>query len=162
MQLTETKPLVYKSLTTNKVIPDIADYIKAQLKLIKHTKIYIGSDSQNQGDHTMYATCVVLHFNGNNGGHVIYQKDKVPRINDQFTRLWGEVSRSYNMALFLRDECNIPVEYIDLDLNADKKWESNRVLPAAQGYCEASGFKTRCKPGDAYAVRIADALCRPA
>jgi predicted RNase H-related nuclease YkuK (DUF458 family) len=150
----------YKRLDTNTIVENISSYIKDHLKSVPFTSVYVGTDSQNHGDYTVYATAIVLHFNSNNGGHVIYSKEKVPRIKDQFTRLWGEVQRSYEVAVFLRDDCNIPIQYIDLDLNANKKWESNKVLPSAVGLCEASGFHTRCKPGEAFAVRIADVLCR--
>lgn len=149
----------YKKLDKT-IVPDVAEYIKANLKSVPYSKIYVGTDSQNKDDHTVYATAIVIHWNGGNGGHVLYTMDKVPRIRDRFTKLWGEVERSVKVANFLRDECDIKVEYIDLDLNANTKWDSNKVLKPAQGYCESLGYDTRCKPGPAYAVRIADVLCR--
>ena len=149
----------YKKLD-NTIVNDVAEYLKASIKAIPTSKIYVGSDSQNKDDYTVYATAIVVHWNSNNGGHVLYTKDKVLRIRDRFERLWGEVQRSVDVAMFLKDECGIQVEYIDLDLNSNAKWDSNKVLKPAVGYIESLGFEARFKPGPAYAVRIADVLCR--
>lgn len=152
----------YVSLTTRKVVDNISEYIKKQLKTIPvGIQVYVGTDSQDHDTRTVYVTAIVLHY-GNTGGHVIYSREDVPRIRDRFSRLYGEVERSVQVARFLRDDCGIPVSYIDLDLNSSKKWDSNKVLPSATGLCEAFRFQHRCKPGAAYAVRIADILCRHA
>lgn len=149
----------YKKLD-NTIIKDVAQYIKNTLTSVPYSKVYVGTDSQNKDDFTIYATAIVIHMNSDNGGHVIYAKEKVPRIRDRFEKLWGEVQRSVNVANYLKNDCNIPIEYIDLDLNANIKWDSNKVLAPAVGYIESLGYKARFKPGPAYAVRIADILCR--
>lgn len=149
----------YKKLD-NTIIKDVAEYIKASISAVPYSKIYIGSDSQNKDDFTVYVTAIVIHWHGDSGGHVIYAKEKVPRIRNRFDKLWGEVQRSVDTANFLKHDCNIPVEFIDLDLNADAKWDSNKVLAPAVGYIESLGYQARFKPGPAYAVRIADTLCR--
>jgi predicted RNase H-related nuclease YkuK (DUF458 family) len=149
----------YKKLD-NTVIENVGQYIKESLEKMPLSKVYIGTDSQNHDDWTIYATAIVIHWHGDKGGHVLYTKDKVPRIRDRFTKLWGEVQRSVDVANYLKKECNIPIEYIDLDLNANAKWDSNKVLKPAVGYVESLGYEARFKPGPAYAVRIADVLCR--
>lgn len=150
----------YISLTDKSQIADVREHIEKLTSLYKSTKIYVGTDSQNKHDITHYVTAIVIHFHGNSGGHVIYSEDKVPRVRDRFTKLWGEVTRSVDVANFLRDECKIPIEYIDLDLNANAKWDSNKVLAPAVGYVKSFGYESRFKPGEAWAVRIADTLCR--
>jgi predicted RNase H-related nuclease YkuK (DUF458 family) len=150
----------YKTLGNKKVVENIGSYIKDKIKNIPYTKIYVGTDSQNKDTITHYVTAIVIHFNGNNGGHVIYAEEKVPIIKDRFTKLWGEVTRSLDVANFLKDDCGIPVQYIDLDLNSNVKWDSNKVLTSAVGLIKSSGFEARFKPNDAYAVRIADVLCK--
>lgn len=149
----------YKKLD-NTIIKDIGQYIKSSLATQPLSKVYVGTDSQNKDDFTIYATAIVIHWNSDSGGHVLYAKEKVPRIRDRFTKLWGEVQRSVDVANYLKNECNIPIEYIDLDLNANAKWDSNKVLGPAVGYVESLGYQARFKPGPAYAVRIADTLCR--
>jgi len=150
----------YIRLDKDIVLDDVSLYIKTHIKTIPFTKIYIGTDSQNKGDWSVYVTAIVLHFNSNNGGHVIYKRDKVKRIRDKYVRLWGEVERSVNVANFLKNDCGIDVAYIDLDLNANVKEESNKVLSPAIGYVTANGYESRCKPGPTYAAKIADVLCR--
>jgi predicted RNase H-related nuclease YkuK (DUF458 family) len=56
-------------------------------------EVHVGCDSQNYKRHTVYATTVVFDIPGN-GAHVIYRKEKVPKINDLWTKLWGETERS--------------------------------------------------------------------
>lgn len=149
----------YKKMD-NTVIKDVAEYLKTSLAAMPYSKIYVGTDSQNKDDYTIYATAIVIHWHGDKGGHVIYTKDKVPRIRDRFEKLWGEVQRSVDIANYLKYDCNIPIEYIDLDLNANVKWDSNKVLKPAIGYLDSLGYKARFKPGPAYACRVADVLCR--
>lgn len=149
----------YKKLD-NTIINDIGQYIKSSLDTQPLSKVYVGTDSQNKDDFTIYVTAIVIHWNSDSGGHVLYVKDKVPRIRDRYTKLWIEVQRSVEVANFLKNDCNIPIEYIDLDLNSNAKWESNKVLGPAVGYIESLGYQARFKPGPAYAVRIADSLCR--
>ena len=71
-----------------------------------------------------------------------------------------EKNKILDVANFLKDDCGIPVQYIDLDLNSNVKWDSNKVLTSAVGLVKSSGFEARFKPNDAYAVRIADVLCK--
>jgi predicted RNase H-related nuclease YkuK (DUF458 family) len=149
----------YKKLD-NTVIKDIADYIKTILKIVPQSKIYIGTDSQNKENYTIFATAIVIHMNSNNGGHVLYTKTKIPQIKNRFQRLWDEVQRSVDVANYLKTECGIEIESIDLDLNANTKWDSNKVLKPAVGYIESLGYKVRFKPNPTYAVRMADVLCR--
>lgn len=151
----------YKRLDTGGIVNDVGSYIKEILKIVPFSKIYVGTDSQNTGDYTVYATVIVLHYNGNNGGHVIFSKDSVPRIRDKYEKLWGEVARSVDAANFLKNDCGISVQYIDLDLNANVKEDSNKILASAVGFVESYGYGARYKPGPAFAVRVADILCRP-
>jgi predicted RNase H-related nuclease YkuK (DUF458 family) len=149
----------YKKLD-NTVIKDIAEYLKTLLTVMPQSKIYIGTDSQNKDNNTIFVTAIVIHVNSNNGGHVLYTKDKLPRIKDKFQRLWDEVQRSVDIANYLKLECGIDIESIDLDLNSNAKWDSSKILKPAVGYVESLGYKVRYKPGATYATRIADVLCR--
>jgi predicted RNase H-related nuclease YkuK (DUF458 family) len=82
----------------------------------------------------------------------------VPRVRDNFNRLWKEVEDSIAVAMYLRENNLSEVEYIDLDLNPDPKYNSNTVLRAALGYVESMGFKARIKPNAAAASCCADHL----
>jgi len=148
---------VFRSLSNEKVV-DLIPYLKEKLSTRDDIKIYVGCDSQNVGDKTIYATVIVLHF-GNNGAHVLYSKAKFEKIKDRFKKLWNEVEFSMNVAQYL-DANGIRATYIDIDLNPDPVYASNTVLRAALGFVESMGYVARCKPFAVSASYVADRLCR--
>jgi predicted RNase H-related nuclease YkuK (DUF458 family) len=150
---------VFRKLGDHSVVTDLGDYIREQIATHKDVKIYVGSDSHNTITETRLATVIVIHY-GNNGAHVLYNKSAIPIIADRFTRLWLEVTSSVDAAKFLKEECNIKVNYVDLDLNDDPRYKSNSILRAALGYTESMGFKARWKPFSPFSVSIADSICR--
>lgn len=138
------------------------DLIKYTTKiLVEHPgcEIYVGCDSQNVDSKTVYATVVVFRY-GRNGAHVIYFKDEVKRISDLWTKLWGEVQRTIDVAGYLKIEGGIDVSRIDLDYNKNPKFKSNVVLKAAVGYVESLGYNYAVKPDLLPSIRVANKLCR--
>lgn len=150
--------LQFRSLSDHTEVKDMVNYIKNIVDSTPNTILYVGTDSQNARRNTVYATVIVLHY-GNHGAHVLYSRETMPKIRDRFVRLWGEVERSVEVSNILKDN-NLTVKNIDLDYNEDPKFNSNTVLRSAIGYVEASGFKARWKPHNAYSVRVADQLCK--
>jgi len=151
------KATTFKRLADGRVI-DLIPYIKDELTKSNDIKIYVGTDSQNIGDHTVYATVIVLHY-GNNGGHVLYNKQSIPRVKDTFSRLWNEVELSLSTAEMMFAGGLPKADYIDLDLNPDPMYRSNSVLRSALGYVESLGYKARIKPNAAAASTCADMIC---
>lgn len=151
------KATTFKRLADGRVI-DLIPYIKDELTKSNDIKIYVGTDSQNIGDHTVYATVIVLHY-GNNGGHVLYNKQSIPRVRDTFSRLWNEVELSLSTAEMMVAGGLPKADYIDLDLNPDPMYRSNSVLRSALGYVESLGYKARIKPNAAAASTCADMIC---
>ena len=149
--------LKFKSLTTRKEV-DLIPYVKQFLAENDCTSIFIGCDSQNEKN-TTYGIVIVLH-NAGKGGHVLYAKEVLPKINDRFTRLWNEVEYSLQVAEYLTTNGIQKPNYIDLDLNPDPKYKSNQVLRAALGYVESMGYVPRCKPYAMVASYVADAICK--
>jgi predicted RNase H-related nuclease YkuK (DUF458 family) len=149
----------FKRLTDRSEI-EIADYVRAYVESVgkDNVQLYIGCDSQNKGDNTIYATTVVLHI-GNTGCHVLYRRETFPRIFDFWSRLWGEVERSVEVALHLQQN-GIIVDNIDLDLNADPSTRSNKLVQAARGYVESLGIKARIKPNILPAICAADNIVK--
>ncbi len=141
---------------------ELQDYVHEYLKLNSHLniKIYLGTDSQNKLNKTTYATTLVFHL-GDAGCHVIYTKDIVNLIpiKDYYHRLWGEVERSVNVALYLRGY-DIEVDQIGLDLNSDPNRKSNALVSSSRGYVEAYGFTCKIKPDILPACCAADGLAR--
>jgi len=97
--ITYMKNNVYKIMGTD-IIVDLIPHIQSLKSINPELKIYIGSDSQNHKRNTTYATVIVLH--NNHGGHVLFFKETSPMIRDKFTRLWGEVERSVELASLLK------------------------------------------------------------
>lgn len=138
---------------------DVCDHVR-EMQAEGHTfEVHIGCDSQNHRNLTVYVTTVVFRFPAS-GAHVIYRKEKVPKILDMWTKLWGETERSVALANLLREETGVHVEQIDLDFNTDPNYPSNKVLSASAGYIQSLGFQSGAKPGLLMAAWAADALCQ--
>ena len=146
---------------TDRATIDLAEYLKDYIEQVgaENVRLYIGCDSQNKSEWTSYATTVVLHI-GTTGCHVLYERERVrPRINDFWTRLWKEVERSVEVALYLKEN-GIEVDNIDLDLNDDPNMRSNKLVAAAKGYVESLGIKARIKPELLPAIHAADHIVK--
>jgi len=138
---------------------DVCHYVRDMQASGTAFALHIGCDSQNHRSHTVYVTTVVFRF-PRAGAHVIYRKEKVPKIMDMWTKLWGETERSVALAHLLREEVGARVEQIDLDFNTDPAHPSNKVLSASAGYVQSLGFQSGAKPGLLMAAWAADALCQ--
>jgi predicted RNase H-related nuclease YkuK (DUF458 family) len=149
----------FKKLMDNNTI-EIAEYVKQYIldHKFNNLRIYVGCDSHNKGEFTTYVTTLVIHI-GDTGCHVLFNKEKVKRINDLWTRLWKEVEFSVELAMYLREN-GINIHNIDLDLNDDEAYASNKLVAAAKGYVQSLGIKPRIKPDLLPAVHAADNLSK--
>ena len=148
----------FRSLTNRKEI-DLVPYVSNFLRENEDTVLYVGCDSQNVRNETNYAIVVVL-YNQGKGGHVLYSKLTMPKIEDRYIKLWNEVEYSIETAELLTNGGIKRPSFIDLDLNPDPKYKSNQILRAALGYVESMGYIPRCKPNAMVASHVADALCK--
>jgi predicted RNase H-related nuclease YkuK (DUF458 family) len=161
------KDTKFKSLTTGKNL-DLLDEIQNFVKTYENGKMYISTDSQSKGKKVKYATVIVLHSidetGRGKGGKVMYKTCTSNRYmfgksaGKDAVKLGKETDLSIELAIFIRDETNITVDYIDLDYNSDPKYFSNGVLISALGQVKSNGFKPRCKP--ALATAAADKLVK--
>ena len=149
--------MIFKRLTDNQDI-NLAKYAKKILNEKSKTTIYIGCDSQQVRNKTVYATVVVFRYK--NGAHITYKREYEPNIKDIWPRLWKEVEKSVSVAEYLRINGGIMATQIDLDYNEDPKYPSNRLVKAAVGYVESLGYKAKAKPGLLIATYAADGICR--
>ncbi|HKL03451.1 MAG TPA: ribonuclease H-like YkuK family protein [Cryomorphaceae bacterium] len=136
---------------------ELESYVKQLLHKNPGVKIYVGSDSQNYATKTLYATTVVFRYE-KNGAHVIYHRESTPLVTDMWSRLWGELQRSIDVAGYLKFECDVAIEQIDLDLNSDPSFPSNKVFQAAVGYAQSMGYKAKTKPDLLMATWAANVL----
>ena len=149
--------MVFRILSTDtRVFLD--EYIRDYLQKNPKAQIIIGCDSKNRDDETVYGLVVVLYKN-KKGGHVLYGKERVPRVRDRWSRLWKEVEYSVDMANQLVKSGLPKATFIDLDLNPDPQFKSNDVVRAAVGLVESMGYKARTKPYSLCASYAADKVC---
>lgn len=134
------------------------DYVRHLLTIHPECAIHVGCDSQNYQKYTVYVTALVFRFPGN-GGHVIYRKERVGKIHDLWTKLWGEAERSIQLAELLREQLNVRVKQIELDYNAESRFASHKLLSAASGYVQSLGYEVKAKPEMLVAAWAADVLC---
>ena len=137
---------------------DVCDYITAMTSE-SEVEVHVGCDSQNHKRHTVYVTTVVFRF-PNNGAHVIYRRERVPKILDMWTKLWGETERSVELANLILEGCNLRVNQIDLDFNSDSQYASHKLVSASSGYITSLGFKSKVKPDLLMAAWAANVLCQ--
>lgn len=95
----------------------IKDYIKANVKDHSELIIYVGTDSKQMRKHTMYATAIVL-YHVRKGAHIIFNRTKVPKVKDLFTRLYNEVEMTRVTAEEL---------YLEIKDFYNFKWNSNNI-----------------------------------
>jgi predicted RNase H-related nuclease YkuK (DUF458 family) len=152
-----TPDRIFKRMADGRPV-QLLTHVRELLRSRNDVEVLVGCDSHNHGKHTIYATAVVLRYL-RNGAQVVYHRERSDRVSDLWTRLWGEVERSLFVAEMLREQGSIPVHRIDMDLNSDERYASNRLHTAAVGYVRAHGFEPRTKPDLLIASWAANILC---
>lgn len=142
-----------------KPIENIVEYIKEYLSTHENIDILIGTDSQPHGKETIYATVIVLYTRGR-GGHVLVSKTATPKEKVIPVKLLNEVWMSVEVAEYLKENDIPKPAYIDVDLNPDPRWASNRVLREAVGLVEGMGYAVRYKHNGAMSTCSADHIVK--
>jgi len=152
-------------------IPDVLDYMKNYMKdangQIKYD-IFVGCDSQVNNKNTMYSVVIGIHkiVDGiGRGVHIIHTREKDIKMGEDrggiFKRLWNEVERIVETALFLADN-GVDIKDIGthVDANVKKQFASNMIYDSAIGYLNSLGFKVEGKPYAWAATYAANRYCR--
>lgn len=147
----------YRILATETIV-SLDSYLSHYLSENPDAQIIIGCDSKNRDSETVYGLVIVL-YKEKKGGHVLYAKQRVPRIRDRWSRLWKEVELSVALANELQEKGFPKAKFIDLDLNPDPRFKSNDVVRAAVGLVESMGYEARTKPYSLCASYAADKVC---
>ena len=137
------------------------DPVEHTLKILRDyptVKIHIGSDSQNIGKKTKYATVIAYRY-GSRGVHYILSKKTEILIKDMWTRLWKEAEMSIDIAQWLTHQVSVRVE-IDMDYNSDENFKSNKLISATKGWANSLGYKVNIKPNNQIATKAADYHCK--
>lgn len=149
--------MVYRILASETSV-NLESYLSEYLSQNPEANIIIGCDSKNREDYTIYGLVIVL-YKEKKGGHVLYAKERIPRVRDRWSRLWREVELSVALANELQEKGFPKAQFIDLDLNPDPRYKSNDVVRAAVGLVESMGYKARTKPFSLCASYAADKVC---
>jgi predicted RNase H-related nuclease YkuK (DUF458 family) len=135
-------------------IEDLEDYIRTEAAKVYSEKltIMIGTDSnirhkRKQNQRTINFMTIIAFKRGNNGAHLIKRRDEEVKSHyiSMDMKLNGEIQRTSELALWIRDVINIDVE-VHLDLNPSELEGSHRIYKYIKGYFESLGFKTLYKP----------------
>lgn len=149
----------FKSLSGDKpqsVIQELANLLAKD-----HSgKIYIGTDSQNAGPNTNYATVIAFRYSFGRGAKVYFKIEKTTREKDLGVRLTKEASLTIECAEWIRDNSSIKIEALEMDLNSDPKHKSHPYLSSLKGWGEGLGFTVIVKPNEQCACKAANELCR--
>jgi predicted RNase H-related nuclease YkuK (DUF458 family) len=145
----ELKILKKMSMVNTKNIKDVKGYISDYISTNGEVRLYIGCDSKQSGDFTTYAVSAVLYIKGL-GGHVVYSIDRVPRIRDMFTKLWGEVERTRDFLEYLGEDMKPFIDEVHLDFNSKPTHKSYMVHDAGVGLINSMGYKAIGKPNGSW------------
>ena len=138
---------------------ELTEYIREYIKNHPSVQIIVGCDSQNYSKDTVYVTAVVLYDPGH-GGHVVFEKERVPKERIRAQRLMNEVWKSVETAKRISDAGLPKPEYIDIDVNPNPKWKSNEVFESARGLVEGMGYRCRYNTLSVMATCCADHIVR--
>lgn len=141
-----------------KVVNNVLKHTLDYLTINPNTEIFIGTDSQNHGPITKYAT-VIAYKPGTRGVHYIFCIEKVDRIKDIFTRLFKETELSLEIANWFTEQIKLPIT-IDMDYNDEKLTESHKLIQSCRGWALSLNYKVNVKPGLMISTKAADYHCR--
>ena len=148
--------LLFKNIKGERIDP-IAHTLKI-LKDYPNVQIHIGSDSQNVGKKTRYATVIAYRY-GSRGVHYILSKKNEALLKDMWSRLWKEAEMSIDVAEWLTNQISVRVE-IDMDYNSDENFKSSKLISATKGWANSLGYKVNVKPNNQIATKAADYHCK--
>jgi predicted RNase H-related nuclease YkuK (DUF458 family) len=142
-----------------KKIDNIIEYVKNYISN-KDIELLIGADSQNYENRiTRYGIVIAMYTKGKGANVVCTRIDKDIEYNMQ-KRLLDEVWMSIEVAEYLKENGLPKPKFIDIDLNPDPRYKSNKVLRQAVGLVEGMGYQARIKGHGASAQCAANHLVR--
>jgi predicted RNase H-related nuclease YkuK (DUF458 family) len=90
---------------TGEFIPDIVEYLREFLSGQPGVTISVGCDSVQKKRKTLFAITLMLYDQDiKNGAHVVFYRENLPKIRDNFERLCKEATFTQEVANFLEYE----------------------------------------------------------
>jgi len=160
---------IFEKVNGEKIL-DVKKYIKEYVDEYPNVKLRIGTDSQEKGGKTTFAT-VIAFEHPRNGVHVISTQFKHNGLLDLMSKMLKEVSCTKDVADFLEVELrdlkiskNINVNEniftLHTDVNPDDRWDSNIAYNSIVGWLRGCGYDVETKPDAWAASKAADAICK--
>lgn len=119
-------------------------------------KFFIGTDAQNNGIKCRYTTVCSAYSQGK-GGAVIFHNDVTPRPHNLRDKLLNETLRTIELAWYLQELVGDSEFFeVHMDINPNKKFESNKYHQELAGMVTNMGFKAVTKPHSWAATHAAD------
>lgn len=134
-------------------IEEVREFIRSSSP---ESAVYVGCDSRQFKEKTVFVTVVVVHINSNHGAKIFWRVDKVRRINSIRQRLLEEVNRAVYTALMIVDAVGDRPFEVHLDINPNPDHRSSVIVKEAVGYVLAQGLKPVLKPDAVAATAVAD------
>ena len=138
---------------------NVVEHTLEQLKKWPNLTIRIGTDSQDFGRASRYATVIVYRY-GHRGAHYIYFLEDVPKQKDMFTRLYDEAVRTIEAAQLIDSEIPVAFDGLEFDYNHIPQFNSNRLLASVRGWAMGLNYKAIFKGEEQMATRAADHVCK--
>ena len=105
-------------------IPDITEYLKDYIKLNPNVTISVGCDSVQKRRKTIYAVTIMLYnVDFKNGAHLVFFRQNIQKVRDNFDRLQKEVEILQEVAEFLQTELEPFYQRADLTLMERRKYK---------------------------------------
>jgi len=143
-------------------VNNVATYVRNYIKKYPETNVIVGTDSGQYNNYTNYVTVICMN-RPTKGSHIIYQKNKVPKIKDLFSKLWEEVEYTRIIADeldgLINDDQSKKLVTVHIDINDKKTAKSSMVHDSAMGYLKGLGYSVESKPNSWVATKAADWLC---
>jgi len=124
-------------------IEEVRSFIE---KTDRNTSVYVGCDSRQLKNRTVFVTVVVVHLSSKHGAKVFWKVESTRKITSLRQRLMEEVSRAVYHALMIADAVGERPFEVHLDINPKEDTASSVVVREAVGFVLAQGLTPVLKP----------------
>ena len=105
-------------------IPDIIEYLKDYIEKEPTLTISVGCDSVQKRRRTIYAITIMLYNTDyRNGAHVVFFRENLTKVRDNFERLHKEAQYALEVGEFLQKEVEPVYKRKDLTLSEIKRYK---------------------------------------
>ena len=105
-------------------IEDIIEYLREYIEKDPNVTISVGCDSIQRRRKTVYAVTIMLYNSDiKNGAHVIFFRENLVKVRDNFDRLQKESEYALSVAEMLNEELSSFFKRVDLDEKERKRYK---------------------------------------